>query len=52
MPYNMTLVNDALKKAEQYEKAGDTKKMNYWLAYAERAEKAYKKLQENNKLNA
>jgi len=46
----MSLVNDALKKAEQYEKAGDTKKMNYWLAYAERAEETYKKLQENNNL--
>jgi len=44
----MTLVNLALKKAEQYEKAGDTKKRDYWLAYAERAEKAYKKLEKNN----
>jgi len=50
MSYNMTLVNDALKKAEQFEKAGNTKKRDYWFAFAERAEKAYKKLQEN-KLN-
>lgn len=48
----MTLVNDALKKAEQYEKVGDTKKRDYWFAFAERAEKAYKKLQESNKLNS
>jgi len=47
----MTLVNEALKKAEQFEKAGNTKKKDYWFAYAERAEKAYKKFQVNDKLN-
>ena len=36
-----TLVEQALLKAKKAEEDGDIKKLNKWLDYVERAEKAY-----------
>lgn len=44
-----TLVERALQKAEEYEKAGDKKKADYFFKLAERAEKVYDKIESGEK---
>lgn len=45
---NRTLVNQALEKAEKYEKECNLERANYWFNFAERAEKVYEKLEGKN----
>ena len=41
------LVEEALQKAEEYEKAGNKKKAIYFFELAERADKVYNKIEKD-----
>ena len=45
---NRTLVDKALAKAAECEKNGDKAGVDKWMAYAEKADKAYDKLEQSN----